>query len=84
MRGLIDRKNEIIERHNKMIAKQNLDILKLTEKAMKDSKFGFNAEIGIFEKVKSLFKFESDKVLQMNGDQRLKYSECGQKTQKTC
>ncbi len=75
MEGLIDRKKEIIENHNKMIARQNLEILKLTDKAMKDSKFGFNADIGIFEKVKSLFKFESDKVLQMNGDQRLKYSE---------
>ncbi len=48
--------------------------MKAFDKAMRDRKIGANFDIGIFNKVKSMFSLSKDEILSMNGDQRFEYS----------
>lgn len=74
MEDLLSRKQRIVESHISTIARQNLDLMKLVDKAMKDKKLGANIDFGIFNKVKSMISLNKDEILGMNGDQRLEYS----------
>ena len=74
MEDLIFRKQKVVENHISNIAKQNLNLMKAFDKAMRDRKLGANFDIGIFNKVRSMLSFNKEEILAMNGDQRLEYS----------
>jgi hypothetical protein len=74
MEKLIFRKQKVVEDHISKIAKENLNLMKAFDKAMRDRKLVANFDIGIFNKVKSMFSINKDEILSMNGDQRLELS----------
>lgn len=74
MEKLIFRKQKVVEDHISKIAKENLNLMKAFDKAMRDRRIGANFDIGIFNKVKSMFSINKDEILSMNGDQRLEIS----------
>ena len=78
MKGLLNRKREIIEKHLPKIMekkiKANEQILKLMTTVLKDRKISADISIGILNKINAGGKISTDSSSEMKSDQKLEMS----------
>jgi hypothetical protein len=74
MKSLIDEKREIVEKHMDRLGKSYLEVLKLKERAVRDSRLDVNFSVGVLDKVKVLVDPKSERLLNMDPEQRIQYA----------
>lgn len=75
LNDLLKRKTDIVERHMTLMANKQVEILKRMDNALPDEKKQFNFGLKLFDKLNTSFKFNKDKLLHMNGAERLQLGE---------
>ena len=73
MKDLRTKKAEIVERHLERLSNKYIEVLKLKERAMKDSQFRAKIGAGVFDKIFGNLTLSKDNLLNMEEEKRLEY-----------
>ena len=75
MDELMQKKAEIVERHMNLMAEKGMELLNKKDKAVADSSSQYSFGLKMLEKFTGNFAANKEKMLRMNGEQRLQYGE---------